>query len=269
MAVHSAVIVTDDGVFFYGNTGNPPRVNGHLLTELPEDWEPSKEHRDCFSLNVHLVDRRNNHTDADYDKGYPRLFAGLGLSSGLQSSEAGLRKAWENLDCAAGQIQVELEKRDPANKDWIVSEKLDGWRPRLPLDLPSPAYCGHQLTRLADDGVVCCLPCEDTYSQCSMCKLWFPEYDPKSIGEKPDKCDNCGHDKLFLGESGYRCGQCGHDAPVQKRAKCLDGLDEDGVLSHVSGKPAPKPNCIFCEMPDITGAASEETNKHATRGIAL
>lgn len=127
------------------------------------------------------------------------------------------------------------------------------------------AYCGHQLTRMIG-GIVCCLPCDDTYSQCSQCKLWFPEYDPKSIGEKPEQCDHCGHDKLFPGESGYRCSQCGHNAPAQNRAKCLDGIDADGEMSHVSGKLALEPSCIFCEY-----GGSEETseNSHATRGIAL
>lgn len=102
-------------------------------------------------------------------------------------------------------------------------------------------YCGHRLHRSRklfrdeDSVVVWCSICSEEYHQCSKCELWFPEYDPKS----------------------------------EDRAKCLDGPDEDGVMSHVSGKPAVNSICIFCDMPGLTGAAPEEATSHATRGIRL
>jgi hypothetical protein len=40
-----------------------------------------------------------------------KLWSLLGLTNGLDSPEDDLRAAWEYLDCAAGQIQVELEQR--------------------------------------------------------------------------------------------------------------------------------------------------------------
>lgn len=40
----------------------------------------------------------------------------------------------------------------------------------------------------------------------------------------------------------------------------LDGMDEDGNMSHASGKPALEPICIFCDSPNAD-------NSHATPGI--
>jgi len=58
MAMHDAIIITDKGAFYYGNVGNPPLIDGCLLSELPDDWEPDEEHRNHFPHNLHLVDRR-------------------------------------------------------------------------------------------------------------------------------------------------------------------------------------------------------------------
>ena len=41
----------------------------------------------------------------------------------------------------------------------------------------------------------------------------------------------------------------------------LDGLDEAGVLRHVSGRPSKSLTCIFCDSPD-------SDNSHATKGIS-
>lgn len=89
--------------------------------------------------------------------------------------------------------------------------------------------------------------------QCSECKLWFPEYDPKP----PTTCALCGHPEIQVTLDGFKCLDCDH---LMRPVKCLDGHDEDGNMAHVSGKPALKPICIFCDSPG-------EDNSHATPGI--
>jgi len=109
----------------------------------------------------------------------------------------------------------------------------------------------------------------DNLEQCSQCKLWFPEYEPFDENTNRTHCEECGHDELRYNGNFYRCIGCGHSMDVRK-VKPLDGIDEDGVMSHVSGKPALNPICIFCDQSGDTGDVKIESGSSysgATRGI--